>query len=348
MSRRLAPLAAALLAVAAAPDATSADEGEIAWAAWLGEADVWELPVTTADAAEPAALDPASDGSLRQIAPPPDYPVQRIPVTVEPAPSGRIVRYEVPLDNHKAHAAFAARGLKGELIAVPVKAGAQADSTWGKYGARLVAFFGEPDPATTEPARVVRYEAPADDIAFHTEFAELRGEIIEPGMLRLPEVRFFQPKARVFMDLKRSNDEEFDLFADGSVLASLDVVELYFPMPLVSERFARTFGRPSRLSRLGWRVGGTVGIGITTALTDGDGRSSGSPISTLSAGLRYDFPLGPPSQEVLATGDFRLDQRTRVGIEGGVQGGLSTDESISESTDVGLYLGILVNTPWGG
>ena len=188
---------------------------------------------------------------------------------------------------------------------------------------------------------------PAEDITFHARMASLQGAILEPALLRLPEVRFFQPKARIFTDLKRDNDSEFDLFSDGAILASLDVIELYFPMPLVSDRFAEAFGKSSRLSSIGWRVGGTVGLGISTALTNGDNENGSAPVSTMSGGIRYEFPLGRPSREVLETGDPRLDQRTRVGIEGGVQGGVSTKESLQDRTDVGLYFGILVNTPWG-
>jgi hypothetical protein len=167
-------------------------------------------------------------------------------------------------------------------------------------------------------------------------------------MLRLPEVRFFQPKARIFMDLNQDNDDEFDLFNDGAILASLDVIEFYFPMPLISERFAELCGKPGQLSSLGWRVGGTVGVGITTALNNGSSDGDSAPVSTLSGGIRYEFPLGRPSRELLETRDVRLDQRTRVGMEFGVQGGVSTRESLSERADFGLYFGILVNTPWSG
>ncbi|MEM9589698.1 MAG: hypothetical protein AAGA03_20615, partial [Planctomycetota bacterium] len=180
------------------------------------------------------------------------------------------------------------------------------------------------------------------------QLSSLEGQLLEPGMLRLPEVRFFQPKARIFTDLKRSNDDEFDLFNDGAILASLDVVELYFPMPLISERFAEAFGKPAHLSALGWRVGGTVGLGITTALNNGDSQNGSAPVSTLSAGIRYEFPLGRPSRELIETADTRLDQRTRVGIEGGIQAGVSTREGLDDSVDAGIYFGILVNTPWGG
>ena len=127
-----------------------------------------------------------------------------------------------------------------------------------------------------------------------------------------------------------------------------DTLEIVNKFNAISERFAEAIGKSSRLSSLGWRVGGTIGLGITTALNNGGSDNGSAPVSTLSAGVRYEFPLGRPSREVVETGDSRLDQRTRVGIECGLQGGFSTRESLRDRTDLGMYFGILVNTPWGG
>ncbi len=277
---------------------------------------------------------------------PAENPVRRIPSFLDSSgPANRIVRYEVPLNDEKLNQAFMEYGIEGQLIEVVD----QSDRRDESISDRLRTFL-RPNSMyqASKKVRVVRYEVPADDIRFHAQFADLDGQILEPGMLRMPEVRFFQPKARVFMDLKRRNDGEFDLFSDGAILASLDVIELYFPMPLISERFAEVFGRPGRLASLGWRVGGTLGMGITTALNNGTAENGSAPVSTLSTGIRYEFPLGRPSPELLERGDSRLDQRTRVGMEFGMQGGISTLESLTDSSDLGLYFGILVNTPWGG
>ncbi len=189
-------------------------------------------------------------------------PVRTIPTFIAPTtPAHRIVRYEVPLEDEELNRAFLSRGIEGRLIEVSDKSEPKNDSISDR-----IRTFLSPTASwqSTKKVRVVRYEVPADDILFHAQLSELDGQILEPGMLRLPEVRFFQPKARVFMDLKQSNDGEFDLFNDGAILASLDVIELYFPMPLISERFAEMFGMPGRLTSLGWRVGGTLGLGITT------------------------------------------------------------------------------------
>lgn len=282
--------------------------------------------------------------SIAEIDPDAPSQVRNIPAFVASrSPSARLVQYDVPLEASDIHREFINRGIEGRLIQVVSH---EEDSA----SDRLKGFLN-PMAARSKhrQVRVVRYEVPAEQIEFHSRMsAQVEGEILEPGVLRLPEVRFFQPKARIFSDLKSDNDDEFDLFADGAILASLDVVEFYFPMPLVSERFAEAFGKSSRLSSLGWRVGGTIGLGITTAINN-DGSDNGSaPVSTLSAGVRYEFPLGRPSRELIETGDARLDQRTRVGIEWGLQGGFSTRESLEDRTDLGLYMGILVNTPWGG
>ena len=157
-----------------------------------------------------------------------------------------------------------------------------------------------------------------------------------------------QPKARVFFDLKRDNDEQFDLFRNGSILASLDLLEIYKPLKFVTDYFAEEDGRQATLHALGWRFGATMGLGITTALSDGGGVASGAPIGVASLGLRYEFPIGPAPPVILDQHGRRitLDQRTRVGFEAGVQAGTSTDETITDRYDAGFYFGMLVNTPW--
>lgn len=321
---------------------------------WLGWSEELKAEVSRSDTAKPRRLpEIESPAPLVQRAVGTNADLQRFPVRPIPAyfdeqtQANRMVRYDVPLNDHDSHEKFLVRGVHGTLMEVPVKLELEQRSTGERIRARLLSLVGllhEEDYPTTE--KVVRYEVPADDITLHASLSDLDSEIFHPSMLRLPEVRFFQPKARVFMDLKRENDNEFDLFSNGAVLASLDVVEVYMPMPLISDRFARAMGRPSRLSQIGWRVGGTIGVGITTALTNADGTAGSAPISTMSTGIRYDFPLGRPSREVIETGDLRLDQRTRVGIETGLQGGISSNESLGDSTDLGWYFGILVNTPW--
>lgn len=292
------------------------------------------LPITQAI----ANVDPLDESAVTRI---PSYVRNQ-------TRSHRVVRYEVPLEDSNAHSEFAARGIPGSLMSIEKESPSDRSS-----GERWRGFLSPMSrQREAEMIQVVRYEVPAEEINFHARMQSsagprLKGEIINPGFMPMPEVRFFQPKARVFMDLKSDNDSEFDLFADGAILASLDVIELHFPMPLISERFGELLGTPSQLSKLGWRVGGTVGLGIATALNNGTENGS-APVTTLSSGIRYEFPLGRPSREVLETGDLRLDQRTRVGIELGIQGGVSTRESLSDKTDVGMYFGFQVDTPWGG
>ncbi|WP_068260790.1 hypothetical protein [Rubripirellula obstinata] len=292
------------------------------------------LPITQAI----ANVDPQAPSAVTLI---PSYSINQ-------THSNRVVRYEVPLDDTQSHADFASLGVQGKLMSIE-----KEDPSDRSSGERWRGFLSPMwRQREAEMIQVVRYEVPADQINFHAQMQSsggrrLTGEIVNHGFMPMPEVRFFQPKARVFMDLKSGNDSEFDLFADGAILASLDVIELHFPMPLISERFGELLGTPSQLSNLGWRVGGTVGLGIATALNNGTENGS-APVTTLSSGIRYEFPLGRPSREVLETGDLRLDQRTRVGIELGIQGGISTRESLSDKTDVGMYFGFQVDTPWGG
>lgn len=257
--------------------------------------------------------------------------VERIPSYLSSTPSGldhRIVRYDVPLTESSAHTLFRASGIHGKLMDVPT---------------------GDADQSTV---RVVRYEVPDDQILLHTEITQngLQGDLIEvhDDQSWRPQVRFLQPKARVFFDLKRDNDSEFDLFRDGSILASLDVLEIYKPLKFVTDFFGEERGKSMTLHDLGWRFGATMGLGITTALANGGNEGSGAPIGVASIGLRYEFPIGPEPPAVLDQSGrpIRLDQRTRVGFEAGFQVGTSTDESIADRFDAGFYIGMLVNTPW--
>jgi hypothetical protein len=161
--------------------------------------------------------------------------VRTIPSHVTSIQAHRLVQYDVPLEDSEVHREFTLRGIEGRLVQVTPK-----NASDGSTGDKLKRIFN-PMAAREkkQTIQMVRYEVPAEDIAFHSQMVALDGEILEPGRLR-------------------------------------------------------------------------------------------------------------PSREVLETGDARLDQRTRVGIEGGLQGGFSTRESLEGRTDLGLYFGIMVSTPWGG
>lgn len=243
----------------------------------------------------------------------------------------RIVRYDIPITDMATHNRFAASGLRGKLIEV-------ASAEQSSAGA----------PTTV---RVVRYEVPDDQILLHSQFTQqgLHGDLVEvvDSQSWKPQVRFLQPKARVFFDLKRDNDSQFDLFRNGSLLASLDLLEIYKPLKFVTDFFAEEDGKAMPLHDLGWRFGATVGLGLTTAISN-SGIDGGAPIGVASMGLRYEFPIGPEPPLVLDQSGrpIRLDQRTRVGFEAGMQVGTTTNEDITDRFDAGLYVGLLVNTPW--
>ncbi|MEZ6089678.1 MAG: hypothetical protein R3C05_16930 [Pirellulaceae bacterium] len=295
------------------------------------------MPPNTSALADDASIpqrlnlsDAVAISSIAPVIPDSGPPVRRIATFLSPAQqegNHRVVRYDVPLDEAPLHDQFAASGIRGRLLDIA------------------------PDEGD-EKIRVVRYEVPDDQIMLHSEFRKrgLDGDIVEVLDDRSwrPQVRFLQPKARVFFDLKRDNDAQFDLFRNGSILASLDVLEIYKPLKFVTEWFDDENGKSKSLYDLGWRFGATLGLGITTALANGGGDSGGAPIGVASLGLRYEFPIGPEPPMVLDQGGrpIRLDQRTRVGFEAGLQAGTSTDEQIRDRFDAGFYVGMLVNTPW--
>lgn len=287
------------------------------------------------DAWTPADQTVAPIGSALANATPQGFSgVQRIGSTITgniTYASTHVVRYDVPVADLQTLGQFQSVGIPGRLIEVPTD---HKDAS------------GKP-----ETVQLVRYEVPEEEILLHSQLNRegLRGELVklkDPNAWK-PQVRFFQPKARVYFDLKRGNDSQFDLFRNGALAASLDVLEIYKPLSFVQDFFAEEEGKDAKLYNLGWRVGATLGLGITTALANG-GQATGAPVGVASMGLRYEFPIGPMPPAMLDQSGKRvfLDQRTRVGFEMGIQVGTTADETIADRFDAGFYVGMLVNTPW--
>ncbi|MCA9248928.1 MAG: hypothetical protein KDA42_17495 [Planctomycetales bacterium] len=175
----------------------------------------------------------------------------------------------------------------------------------------------------------------------------------------MPQVRLFQPKARIYFDSKRNNDQKLDLFQNGSIMASIDILELYFPRdwrlvpswPLLPQKIDGEWTFPLwpghegewlKPSDLGWRWGLTFGAGITSSVSDIESASLSSPILTMSAGARFDFPL---ANRILARDSRTKDSIPWVGLEFGVQRGQSTNEALGEPYDWGGYVGITLTNP---
>ncbi len=128
--------------------------------------------------------------------------------------------------------------------------------------------------------------------------------------------------------------DKLDIFPDGSLAPSINLVELYWAQAC-SERI----GRPD------WRWGPNIGVGISSRAgdsRDGSVQASRAPVLLLSYGFLFEFPLtssqanhkhGPPSY------DPRRFAPT-AGIEFGYALGISSDQAHDYAADGAIYVGV--------
>lgn len=143
--------------------------------------------------------------------------------------------------------------------------------------------------------------------------------------------RLFKPSGRIFFDTGSDDDGEVDIFKDGSLTASISLVELYWPYSHIAadELDADKTG-------WNWRLGPTLGMGITGAADDSDDGSeeaSGAPVVLFTAGALLEFPIVEGSRSI-------------VGLEGGYAKGFSADEGLDDNDDGAWYVGLTIDIPW--
>jgi len=131
--------------------------------------------------------------------------------------------------------------------------------------------------------------------------------------------RFFQPSLRVYFDIGTDDAGEIDLYNDGSLVPTINLVELYRPYP-VKEFF---------LGKRDLWIGPAFGIGLTAPAKDGEGKNAeeagNAPVLLLTGGLLTAIPL---------------NDKTRIGIESGLAWGISADEGLADADDTAVYVGI--------
>ena len=149
----------------------------------------------------------------------------------------------------------------------------------------------------------------------YSPVGEKSGRFLIKGWL-CPQVGAFEPRARVFFDTGTDEENEVDIFQDGSLAPAIQMFSLYF---------ASTW---SKAGPRGWTWGIELGAGITSPAQDGDDngeQASDAPIVLYSAGLRFEFPLG---------------RKNAFGLEYGKAIGFSTDESVNDNDDSARYAGV--------
>lgn len=138
------------------------------------------------------------------------------------------------------------------------------------------------------------------------------------------ELRFFDPSARVYFDTGTDDPNEVDVFRDGNLNVTVDLVSIYLPWRL---------GRAEFYDRWSW--GPVVGAGIGAAAEDpesGTTNASSAPVVLLSAGGMI---------------EYKLESGTSFAFETGYSIGFSSDESLGDINDSAVFVGIRINVPIG-
>ncbi|OED36236.1 hypothetical protein AB833_26725 [Chromatiales bacterium (ex Bugula neritina AB1)] len=138
-----------------------------------------------------------------------------------------------------------------------------------------------------------------------------------------PEIRFFDPSARVYFDRGKDSASEIDIFNNGGLNASIDFVSINLPW-----RFGRSEFYDS------WSWGPSIGVGIGSPAgdsEDGTEKATGAPVVLTSVGLflEYKFAKEGPS----------------FGFEIGRSVGFSSDESVMDNSDSATFVGIKIKVP---
>lgn len=131
---------------------------------------------------------------------------------------------------------------------------------------------------------------------------------------------FLQPSLRYYYDYGSDDPGEVDLYNDGNLVPTIDLVEIYRPYSL------KNFF-------LGGRdliVGPSFGLGLSGPAKDGTGDNAqttgNAPVVVFTAGAIIGIPVGKNG--------------ALVGIEGGHAWGASFDEGFADSDDYAVYVGI--------
>jgi hypothetical protein len=156
------------------------------------------------------------------------------------------------------------------------------------------------------------------------------------------QIRLFQPKARVYFDLKknRSQRNELDVFDNGSLVPTISLLEFYWPKPF-----------PVSLGNKSWSWGPSLGFGLSSPADDapaGDtetpAASSNAPVLLFTLGLQAEFPISEvrTTDGKPATAEAQMAKATKLGIELGLAEGFSADESFSDINDAAIYFGFTI------
>jgi hypothetical protein len=134
------------------------------------------------------------------------------------------------------------------------------------------------------------------------------------------DFRLFKPSARIFFDTGSDDAGEIDIFKDGNITATIDIVNLVY-------RWNTGWNFPNNPKSTLW-YGLSGGLGISAPADDSDDgteQASNSPIllTTIGGFLEYD-----------------ISTKTSVLLEAGYAWGITSDESFGDKTDGAIYVGL--------
>lgn len=142
--------------------------------------------------------------------------------------------------------------------------------------------------------------------------------IPKPEPLPLTPIILAGGTARVYFDLGNDDEDEIDIYDNGALTPTVQVVEIFWPRKFYSF-----------LGDEGWRWGPSVGLGLGAPANnseDGTKKASGSVV-LLNGGLILAFPSSVKDSLFYA-------------VEAGYVFGVTADESFGDTTDKAAYIGL--------
>ncbi len=136
------------------------------------------------------------------------------------------------------------------------------------------------------------------------------------------DYRFFSPSARVFFDTGSDNADEVDVFDNGSLTASINLLELIYRYELPK---AFNLRGPETLY-----IGPALGFGLTAPANDSeDGTvdASDAPVFLISVGIFAEIAIS-------------ADKNKSIILEIGRVTGFSADEGVGDTDDSASYIGL--------
>lgn len=143
--------------------------------------------------------------------------------------------------------------------------------------------------------------------------------------------RPFLPKTRYYFDTGSDDENEVDIFKNGSLAPAVDFINIFYPLNLNPQKgLGKYIGDD-------WLFGPAIGLGITTPASGvddaGNSVNSSAPVVLLSGGLELDIPVGKRDDEDGGEPNY-------IAVEVGYAHGISTDEELDNIDDGAVYVGL--------